>query len=111
MREARQGAAGGVGGRVSLEAASPHTGTHLVEEEDLLCGEGARPVLENVQQHLLGELRVLLDELRHAVRELLVVQVDVLHLVQRQQRLHQERLVLLLERKREAVDDRAEDLQ
>ena len=33
------------------------------------------------------------------------------HLVQRQQRLHQELLVLLLEGKREAVDDGAEDLE
>merc|ERR1719217_1948111 len=28
---------------------------HLVEEEQLLGREGARPVLEDVQQHLLGE--------------------------------------------------------
>ena len=60
---------------------------------------------------LYGQLRVLLDELRDAVRELLVVEVHVAHLVQRQQRLHQELLVLLLEGQREAVDDGAEDLE
>lgn len=83
----------------------------LVEEEHLLGGVGHRPEGEDGLDDLDGELRVLLYELRHAVRELLVVEVDVPHLVQRQQRLHQELLVLLLEGQREAVDDGAEDLE
>ena len=74
-------------------------------------GVGVRVGVKRGPPDLDGELRVLLDELRHAVGELLVVEVDVAHLVQRQQRLHQELLVLLLEGQREAVDDGAEDLE
>ena len=40
-----------------------------------------------------------------------MVHAHVAHLVQRQQRLHQELFVLVLERQGEAVDDRAEDLE
>ena len=42
---------------------------------------------------------------------LLVVHGEVVDLVQREERLEQEVLVLVLERQRKAVDDRAEDLQ
>ena len=45
------------------------------------------------------------------VGELLLEGVDVLGLVERDERLDQERLVLLLQRQRKAVDDRAQDLE
>jgi hypothetical protein len=56
-------------------------------------------------------LGVLLDVLRDAVRQLGVVDGHAARLVQGDQRLLQELDVLLLQRDREAVDDRAEDLQ
>ena len=59
----------------------------------------------------VGELLLLLEELDDAVGELRVVHAEALGLVQRQQHLEQERLVLLLERRREPVDDAPEDLQ
>mmetsp|Transcript_42707 Transcript_42707/g.106473 ORF Transcript_42707/g.106473 Transcript_42707/m.106473 type:complete len:335 (+) Transcript_42707:653-1657(+) len=84
---------------------------HLVEEEDFFGGVGPRPELEDDAEDLLGQVGVFLDELRDAVRELLVVHADVTHLVEGQQRLQQELLVLFLERQRKAVDDRTQDLE
>mmetsp|Transcript_13026 Transcript_13026/g.38247 ORF Transcript_13026/g.38247 Transcript_13026/m.38247 type:complete len:450 (-) Transcript_13026:566-1915(-) len=84
---------------------------NLVEEEHLLGRVGEGPEGEDGLEHGHGELGVLLHELGHAVAQLLVVDADELDLVQRQQRAHQEGLVLVLEREREAVDDGAEDLQ
>ena len=56
---------------------------NLVEEEDLLRRECARPALEYVQQDRFGKLRVFLDELCDAVGELLVVHRDVVDFMQR----------------------------
>lgn len=84
---------------------------NLVEEHDLLGRVDLGPVLEQAGDDLLREARVLLEELDDAVRELGVVQREALDLVQRDQAPCEERLVLVLERERKAVDDRAEDLE
>ena len=63
--------------------------------------------------HHVSELGVLLEVLRDAVGQLLVVLLDggAGGLVQRDQRAGQELLVLVLEGEGEAVDDGAEDLE
>ena len=42
----------------------------LVKEHDLLVAAGLRPIFEQALDHRLGEARVLLDELNHAVSKL-----------------------------------------
>mmetsp|Transcript_26440 Transcript_26440/g.55551 ORF Transcript_26440/g.55551 Transcript_26440/m.55551 type:complete len:418 (-) Transcript_26440:520-1773(-) len=83
----------------------------LVQEEHLLGRVRARPEVEDGLEDRVGKLGVLFDELRHAVGELLVVHAHEAHLVERQQGLEEELLVLVLERQRKAVDDRAKDLE
>lgn len=61
------------------------------------------PELQQPPHHGFGESGVLLQELHHAVGELRVVQRQTLHFVQRQKHLHQELLVLALQRQGEAV--------
>mmetsp|Transcript_118593 Transcript_118593/g.342948 ORF Transcript_118593/g.342948 Transcript_118593/m.342948 type:complete len:453 (+) Transcript_118593:216-1574(+) len=83
----------------------------LVQEEHLFGGDRHRPIPKHGRDDVVRQTRVLLDVLGHAVRELLVEACERLHLVQRDQRLDQKVLVLVLERQGEAVDDGAQDLE
>mmetsp|Transcript_39496 Transcript_39496/g.102232 ORF Transcript_39496/g.102232 Transcript_39496/m.102232 type:complete len:344 (+) Transcript_39496:133-1164(+) len=83
----------------------------LVQEEDLLGGDGDRPVAQHGGDDVVGEARVLLHVLGHAVGQLLVEGSQALHLVQWDQGLDQEVLVLILQGQREAVDDAPQDLE
>jgi hypothetical protein len=83
----------------------------LVQVHDLLGRVDLWPVAEEAEQDLLGESRVLLEELDDAVGQLGVVEGERLGLVERDEDAGEERLVLLLERECKAVDDGAEDLE
>lgn len=83
----------------------------LVEEHDLLGRVDFGPILEQAIDDLLRQARVLFEELDDAVRQLRVVQREALDLVQRDEDAREERLVLLLQREGEAVDDGSEDLE
>lgn len=84
---------------------------HLVEVHDLLRRVDLGPVLEEASDDVLRQARVLLEELDDAVGELGVVQREALDLVEREEDAGEERLVLVLEREGEAVDDGPEDLE
>ena len=79
----------------------------LVEEHDLLRRVGLRPELEEILDNRLRQRGVLLEELHDAVGQLRMVDRQRFGLVQRQQHLQQERLVLLLQRQCEPVDNTA----
>jgi hypothetical protein len=83
----------------------------LLDEQHLLLAVGHGPAAENPSDHGVREVRLLVHELEHAVRELAVVGVHPPCPVQRQQHARQERAVLRLERHREAADDAAADLE
>mmetsp|Transcript_77790 Transcript_77790/g.168251 ORF Transcript_77790/g.168251 Transcript_77790/m.168251 type:complete len:509 (-) Transcript_77790:18-1544(-) len=83
----------------------------LVQEEDLLRRDGHGPEAKHGRDDVVREPGVLLHVLRHAVGKLLVEGRQRLDLVQRDQRLDQEVLVLILQRQREAVDDATQDLE
>mmetsp|Transcript_21723 Transcript_21723/g.59364 ORF Transcript_21723/g.59364 Transcript_21723/m.59364 type:complete len:270 (+) Transcript_21723:203-1012(+) len=82
-----------------------------VEEEHLLGRDRQRPVAQHRRDYVVGQARVLLDVLCHAVGELLVEGRERLDLVQRNQRLDQEVLVLGLQGQSEAIDDASKDLE
>jgi hypothetical protein len=84
---------------------------HLVEKHDLLWAVDLRPVPEQAEEDLLRKRRVLLEELDDAIGELRVVEGERLGFVERDEDSGEEGLVLLLERKSEAVDDGTEDLE
>lgn len=67
--------------------------------------------LANLLDNRLCQARIFLEELHDAVSQLRMVNGQALHLVQRQQRFEQERLVFLLQRQGEAVDDGPENLE
>ena len=79
----------------------------FVQEEHLLRRVRHRPVGEQALDHRGGHLRVLVDELGDAVRQLLVERRQRVHLVERYEHVVEEALVFDLEREREAVDDAA----
>mmetsp|Transcript_101351 Transcript_101351/g.205712 ORF Transcript_101351/g.205712 Transcript_101351/m.205712 type:complete len:292 (+) Transcript_101351:49-924(+) len=83
----------------------------LVQEEHLLSRDGHRPIAQHRSDDVVGQPRVLLNVLGHAVGELLVERCEGLDLVQRDQSLDQEVLVLILEGQSEAVDDAAQNLE
>jgi hypothetical protein len=83
----------------------------LVQEHDLLRRVDLGPIPQQPLDNVLGQARVLLEELHNAVRQLRVVQRETLDLVQGNQDAREERLVLLLEREGEPVNDRPEDLE
>ncbi len=83
----------------------------LVEEHDFLGRVDLGPVAEEAEEDLLGERAVLLEELDDAVGELRMVEGEALDLVEWDEDAGEEGLVLLLERKRKAVDDGSEDLE
>jgi hypothetical protein len=83
----------------------------LVEVHDLLGGVNLGPVAEEAEDDVLGQGRVLLEELDDTVGELGVVEGEALDLVQGEEDAGEEGLVLLLQGQGKAVDDGAEDLE
>jgi hypothetical protein len=83
----------------------------LVEEHDLLGRVDLGPVPQQAHHDLFRQRCVLFQELDDTVSQLRMVQRQRLGLVERDEHSGQERLVLLLERERESVDDRTEYFQ
>ena len=109
-------ALGRVGGRPVLQQAEDHRLRQrrvLLHELRHACADHSKPMSQ-----LFGRTRMRARGGKRGrkrggrtVGELLLEGVDVLGLVERDERLDQERLVLLLQRQRKAVDDRAQDLE
>lgn len=61
--------------------------------------------------HVFSQRRVLFKELDNAISQLWMVHAEALDFVQRKQDTGQKQFVLLLQRKRKAIDDRAQNFQ
>ena len=84
---------------------------YLIQEHDLLGRIYLGPVFEQTHHDFLRQRRIFFEELHNAIGKLRVVQRQALYFMQRDQNPRQKGLVLLLEWKREAIDDRSQDLQ
>jgi hypothetical protein len=84
---------------------------HFAQEHHFLGGIYFWPVFEETKHDLFCQGAILLQKLNDAVCKLWVIHRETLDFVKRDKNAHQEGLVLLFERQREAVDDRPQNLQ
>ena len=84
---------------------------NFIEEHDFLRRVDLWPKLEQSEEHLLRETRVLLEELHHAIRELGMIERQALHLVQRDEHTSEEDFMLFLQWCSETIDNRPENLK